>query len=184
MNKNLAAALADTSKLEPFEGVDVLGAGIEIPGAAGGLRDAMKIEPRQFHGGDRLYVVLECDVSKVRFDPIASDGEMLGWRRVHVLAAQAATFVDGDLVKEAIDSQKRKIQLAAESAAGIGRLTYGDDDVAETVTAHDEGLHAAGLVPGCPKCDAETVEELAETEPPPPPPTPLSGRRSRKANGG
>lgn len=212
MNTNLAAAMADTSKLDPFEGIDVLAAGIEIPGAAGGLRDAMRIEPQQFHAAEKLYVVLECDVAKIRFDPIQSDGETLGWRRVHVLAAQAATFVDGDLVKEAIESQKRKITLAAEAAAGIGRLAFADDD--EAIKAHADGLHSAGLVPGCPTCDEEadaaTVEEAGEAavavaeapedphtagtpaseaedwETPPPAPTPLHGRKARakKAAGG
>lgn len=181
MSTNLAGAPADTSKLEPFEGVDVLAAGIEIPGAAGGLRDAMKIEPQQFHAGDRLYVVLECDVAKIRFDPIQSDGELLAWRRVHVLAAQAATFVDGAMVKEAIESQKRKIQLAAEAAAGIGRLEF--DGAEEAIQAHTDGLHSAGLVPGCPRCDEEAAAATDEDSPPPPAPTPLSGRKSRKAAG-
>ncbi len=155
----------------------------------------MKIDPQQFHAGERLYVVLECDVAKIRFDPIASGDEMVGWRRTHVLAAQAATFVDADLVAEAIASQKRKIQLANEAAAGIGRLAFDGDD--EAVKAHDEGLHASGLVPGCPKCDAEwegehddpgTGETMTQVEgdtvsadKPPPAPTPISGRRKKAA---
>lgn len=184
---NLAAALADTSKLDPFEGVDVLAAGIEIPGAAGGLRDAMKIDPQQFHAGERLYVVLECDVAKIRFDPIQSGDEMVGWRRTHVLSAQAATFVDADLVAEAIASQKRKIELANEAANGIGRLPYDED----ALVAHREGLHAAGRVPGCVECENEEAAELAEAKDDPgtgepmtavdgdtlPAPTPIAGRR-------
>lgn len=192
MSADLAGALADKSHLEPFEGEDVLAAGIEIPGAAGGLRDAMKIEPRQFHAGDRIYVVLECDVAKIRFEPILSGDDRVGWRRVHILSADSATFMDGAAVgaaKEAIDAQKRKIEMASEAANGIGRIPYDD----ELLQAHHDGLHASGLVPGCVECEKEkdaTETEAAEDAQPPDveadaavgegEPAPISGRSRRK----
>ena len=45
--------------LEPFEGLEVLEVGIEMPGAAGGLRDPMRIDPQEFSQGERVFIVHE-----------------------------------------------------------------------------------------------------------------------------
>lgn len=180
-----AGALADTSKLSDFEGLSVRQVGIEIPGAAGGLRDPLRIDPQEWHKGDRLYVVMELQVSKVRFDSIDKDDPAGDQRRVHITEVLGTAIVDRELVGEALAEQKRRVELAKEAAAGVGRLPV--DDEAEK--AHDDGLHAAGLVPGCAKCEAEVAameQEAADAaaapadEPDPPAPTPIAGR-ARKA---
>lgn len=51
-----AAALADVSKLSPFEGRRVIRTGIEIPNAAGGFQKAMMIDPQAFEIGEALDV--------------------------------------------------------------------------------------------------------------------------------
>lgn len=132
-------------ELEPFEGLPVVSAGIEIPGAAGGLRDAMKVEPRAWHQGDRCYVLLECDVAKVRHDPI-EQGEYNGpQRRVHILNALGGTIMEPDLAKPAIDAQHERITKAREEALGIQRLT---DDTGQPAagTTDDDGFVDASLV--------------------------------------
>lgn len=142
---------ADNSTLTPFEGKDVLAAGIEIPNAAGGLREAMAIDPQEFHHGERRYVVLELDVKRVRFDPIP---KTKGLSRVHVFTANAATFVDADLVAKHVEAQRERIEAAKvekERADGIVRVPFGDT----LQEAHDRGEHGDGLVEGCPDCDAE-----------------------------
>lgn len=115
----------DPTVLDDFEGAAVISSGVEIPNAAGGLRDAMKIDPRQFHHGERVYLVLECDVAKVRFDPIKDSDDLA---RVHVFTAQHAVIVDADLVKAQLEEQKTRIIKAKEEAAGIQRLDFDDDD--------------------------------------------------------
>lgn len=115
----------DPSVLDDFEGAAVISSGVEIPNAAGGLRDAMKIEPRQFHHGERVYLVLECDVSKIRFDPIKDSDDLA---RVHVFTAQHAVIVDADLVKAQLEEQKARILKAKEEAAGIQRLDFEETD--------------------------------------------------------
>lgn len=176
-----AGALADTSKLTPFEGKSVRQVGIEIPSAAGGLRESMKIEPQEFHQGETVYVVLECPVVKVRFDPIDSDDPAGDQRRVHVFGTAGAAIVDRELVGEALAEMRRRVDLANEAAQGIGRLPVDD----EAAKAHADGLHASGLVPGCPDCEAEAAAVAAETAEAesrgePPAPTPI-GSRQRKA---
>lgn len=185
-----AGALADTSKLSDFEGLSVRQVGIEIPGAAGGLRDPLRIDPQEWHKGERLFVVFELQVSKVRFDSIDRDDPAGDQRRVHITDVIGSAIVDRELVSEALAEQKRRVDAAEEAAKGIGHLQL--DGGEEAQKAHDDGLHAAGLVPGCPGCEAEAAALEAEAadaakadtptddDAPPPAPTPIAGR-ARKA---
>lgn len=157
---DLAAALADNSKLGEFEGEKVLSAGIELPDAAGGLREALAIEPQAFHDdGSKRFVVLEVGLEKIRFDPIrdGKEGAKLGWRRVHVFKTSGATFVDADLVKSHIDQQRERIQRAKDQATGQGSLST---ELLES--QHADGRHADGLVEGCPRCEEEQALEEEE----------------------
>lgn len=158
---DLATALA-AQILGEFEGVEVRGAGIEIPNAAGGLREALKIEPQTFHGGDKLYAVFELDCKKIRHDPITDgkDGPMIAWKRIHVLSAEGATFVDADVAKGHIDAQRERIQRAKDEATGQQSAT------SEFEAQHEAGEHASGLIDGCPQCEAEREAEQAEASVP------------------
>lgn len=162
--------------LEDFEGLPVVEAGIEIPGAAGGLREAMKIDPATFHKGEQVFVVMECRVGKVRFDPIDTDYLDGPQRRVHVFVVTGATMVDGNLVREQLTTQAEKIRLAKEAAAGVTRLPYTDDEFVHA-QAHAAGEHASGLVDPCPVCQTEAAAVAAEAEDDAP--TPIAGRRKR-----
>jgi hypothetical protein len=173
---DLAAALADTSHLADFEGLAVRQSGIEIPGAAGGLRDPMKIDPQAFRKGERVYVVLECLVDKVRFDPIDHSEPAGDQRRVHVFSVQAATIVDGELVQDHLEAQRVRIERAKDAARGQAKLPTPE----ELTEAHVQGEHADALIPGCPQCDEETAAAAAEVAEP----TPIAGRRGRKAGQG
>lgn len=179
-----AGALADTSKLSDFEGLSVRQVGIEIPGAAGGLRDPLRVDPQQWSKGERLYVVMELQVAKVRFDSIDKDDPAGDQRRVHITDVLGSAIVERELVGEALAEQKRRNEAAKEAAAGIGHLPFDD----EATKAHEDGLHASGLVPGCALCDAEVQAAADEAgtaakadDPPPPAPTPIGARAKRAA---
>lgn len=163
---DLAGALADTSGLTPFEGLAVRQVGIEIPGAAGGLRDAMKIEPAEFHKGETVYVVLQCVVGRVRFDPIDKDDPAGDQRRVHIFDVEGATMVDGDLVREHLDAQADRIARAKDRAAGVSRLPT-PDEVERLQVEHEAGVHR-DLVAGCPDCDTEAKAAADEAGDPAP----------------
>lgn len=139
------------------EGRKITGTGLIIRKTGDGLNEAMKIEPRVLHHGDHVYVVLECDVVDVHY-PVEDrkspkDG---GVQRVHVLDAGTATFIDADVVRDAIEAQADKNQRWRDEQAGRGRL---DDGL--LILAHEDGKHAASIVEHCPLCDDELTKAAA-----------------------
>lgn len=129
-----------TVELSPFEGNEVVAAKIEIPGAAGGLRDAMRTDPVELHQGDRVYVLLETDVAKVRFEPVDKENPAGPQARVHVLDVLVGTIVDEGLAGDAITAQRERILEAKEAEAGIQRIPFEELDASEVVPAEFEGV--------------------------------------------
>lgn len=134
-------------KLSQFEGLEVTQSSIEIPGAAGGLRDALKVDPVEKHKGDVVHVVLECQVLKVRHDPIDNDDITGEQARVHILKVTNATLVDRSLVADSLEAQAERIAQAKEiegqQKAGTSPpwLGYDDltvDEVVERIDGFDE----------------------------------------------
>lgn len=167
-----ADALIPPARLQPFDGRDVLRTSIAITRAGDGLSEALRIDPREFHHGEVVHVVLECVVTKVDFrpiDPKDPDGPLV---RSHTLSAGTATVVDADLVSDHLAKQRDRIQKAREEAAGIQRIPgtepegWGDDDVDVEALGeeHALGQHAIGLVPGCEACEAEAAAEAEENQ--------------------
>lgn len=103
------------AKLSKFEGREVLGVGLEIKNAAGGLNEALAVDPAEWRHGQQVDVVLRCEVVKVRHDEVKDTD---GLRRVHVLSATEATVIDADEVEEALERQRIRL----EEAAGVHRL--------------------------------------------------------------
>lgn len=124
---DMAEALVDKSHLQPFENKPVVKAAIEIPGAAGGLQEAMKFDPVELHQGEEVHVVLRCTVAKVRFEPIDKEEPSGAQSRVQILRAEEATLVDGDVVEEHLTIQRLRIQKAKDDAAGIQGLPFHGD---------------------------------------------------------
>lgn len=161
--------------LGTFEGAPVTRAGVEIPSAAGGLREAMKVEPRILHQGDEGYLVIKYVVQKVRFDPLKKDEPDGDQERVHVLQAESATFIADELVEKRMAEHEEKVARHREAEKGTQRLPD-DKEVEALLAEHEHGEHADGLRGGCPRCDEEAAAEASEqvTEP-----TPIG--RARKA---
>lgn len=116
--------------LSSFEGLSVIRAGVEMPGAAGGLRDAMRVDPVELHHGDTGFVILPYTVRKVRFDPVDREDAKGPQERVHVLDVQVGTLVPGgnaELAALVADVQER-VRIAKEEEKGIQRLPDGDGD--------------------------------------------------------
>lgn len=134
--------------LGKFEGRKVDAVGIEIRNSAGGLNEALKVDPAEWHLEDEVVVVLRCKVTKIRHDPLKDTD---GLRRVHILDAEDATVIEDDgMITTALDEQKKRIELAS----GVQRLPI------ELVAAHEAGEHKQDLIEECPKC----LEELAAQE--------------------
>jgi hypothetical protein len=107
--------------LDSFEGHDVIASGVEMPGASGGLNKALRVSDLQLHHGDRVTLVLDCEVVKLRFDEV-KDSDSL--ERIHVLRVHNAAPIDGDVVVEVLEQQRRRV----EEAKGVQSLPYADVD--------------------------------------------------------
>jgi hypothetical protein len=118
-------AVQTPTRLHPFEGRDVVNAGIEIPSVAGGLREALKVEPIEMGHDEETYVILRLRVRKVRFDKVP-DTDVL--TRTHVMDCLGSAFVSGPLAEsmaQELDAQQARI----ERAKGIERLDFGSNGV-------------------------------------------------------
>ncbi len=116
------AKSSTTAKSTPtFEGRDVVGMKVAITNAGDGLSDAMLVAPVELHIGDKVFVVLEGEVTKVNYVKLR-DTDVLN--RVQTIRAGVATLVDEGLVKKVLDEQR----LAIERAKGIERLDFEGDD--------------------------------------------------------
>lgn len=154
--------MTEPVELAPFEGLPVVGAAIEIPNAGGGFQDAMELTPIELHHGQRVTVVMDCFVRRIKHDYAKkSDDELI---RVHVLTAELATIVDRSEVAKLLEDQADRNRLAREAAEGIVRLPMGEDAYDSPEDAHAAGEHASGLHPGCGECNAEAAVAEAEHE--------------------
>lgn len=101
--------------LASFEDQPVVGSSIELPNAAGGLREALKVEPVEFHHGDEFTVAFKCRTRKVRFDPVEKDELDGDLHRVHLADVIQATLVkESDVVGDALTTMAERIAAAKE----------------------------------------------------------------------
>lgn len=157
---DLAGALADTSKLTSYRGREVIRTKIAVRNAGDGLSEGMRIDPTELEQGSTVYVVLECVVDDHTHKPIKDSPDYL--ELTQVLRAGAATIIDGDTVKEAIDHQKEKIEVAKQRAEGMRTLVDDeeeDNELAVLRRQHFAGVHNDEPREGCPVCEENAAEE-------------------------
>lgn len=118
--------LAKEGILGEFEGAPVTQVGVEIRNASGGLNDALEVDPVVLHGGDTVWVVLQCDVTAINHKPVK--GAEGNWQRVHVMRATDVTLMDAPAVKKAINDQRSRIQKYREAQKGVQRMFDGEGE--------------------------------------------------------
>lgn len=99
-----------THELEPYESHDVVESTIRVTNAGDGLSAALEVDPVAFELGERVYVVLDCTVAKITFEALKDEPDER--RRVHTFKASTGTIVDGLLVRDVVDKQRRRIDEA------------------------------------------------------------------------
>jgi hypothetical protein len=104
-----------STNLGEFEGEDVALANVKITNAGDGLSKALAVHPVLLHRGDKVHVVLECDVTDITFKAI-KDTDVL--TRVHTLRAGSATLIDEKAVRQALTATEEAI----ERARGVHKL--------------------------------------------------------------
>lgn len=162
--------------LSAFEGSDVVAAKIEIPGAGGGLHDALAVEPVELFMHDEVHIVLRCRVKKIRFDPVdkatAKRAGENSLARVHVFETIDAAFIDADIVAHHLNENVDRVKREVERLAGVQRLddAMPDDEQGELdaeneaamIQAHKTGLHPNTVVSGCPSCAEREADREAD----------------------
>jgi hypothetical protein len=106
--------------LTPFDGQDITAISIIVRNTGDGLSKAVDVDPVEHHVGETGYIVFEYEVDKIRFDRIKDTDDL---RRIEILRAGDATWISGDIVGEALDRQRKRI----EEHKGIQRLPLDDD---------------------------------------------------------
>lgn len=98
-----------------FEGLDVIGARIELRGVGGGLNEAIDVAPVVLRQGDEFDVTYRCKVGPIRHDPIKKDEPDGEQYRVHIAYASRAVIVPMSKTQAEFDAQAE--QIAARKAA-------------------------------------------------------------------
>lgn len=109
-------------ELNEFEGLPVTEVGVEMPGASGGLRDAVKFDPVEWHQGDEHFIVLKGTVSKIRHEPVDKDKPDGEQRRVHVLQVEEAFPIAAEDVADYVAAQSARIKKLKDEAEGTPSL--------------------------------------------------------------
>jgi hypothetical protein len=150
------------SALEVYEGKDVVSTGVAIRNTGHGLEETMRTEPTLLHHGEKVYVLIECDVEKVRYDPVDKDNRGGEQTRVHMLVAGTSTFLDAEQARGAIEKQAIANKERRDREAG--QLSIEQESERQLREDHALGEHADGLVDGCSLCASEREAEETEAE--------------------
>lgn len=95
--------------LKPFDDRDVLQSTMRVTRAGDGLSEALAIEPDEYHLGERVYVLLECEVAKVGYDEIRDTDAL---RRVHTLRAGMGQVVAEAAVHKLLEAHRARLDEA------------------------------------------------------------------------
>jgi hypothetical protein len=145
----------DPTDLGYFDGDPVLGMGIEIRNAGGGLNEALKVDPVRHSHREKVYVVLECEMTQLTHKWDADDES---WKRIEVFRAVNQAFVTRDLVQAALNNYAE--HLADVRARNENEMIL-TGRLQEMRAAHFLGEHKE-LLDGCPDCDEEVRLDLEE----------------------
>lgn len=145
-----------------YEGLPVRKHSVAVRGASGdALNGSLKVSPRDFHPGERAFMVLEVVPADVNHKPM-DEGE--AWNRVQVVKAARGCFVDGDVALPYLDEVARKLEDLRIEETGQERLDLGDDAKREkTISEHERNMHKRKRK-GCPMCYPVTDEDVARLE--------------------
>lgn len=121
--RNGADTPPDHTTLTPFDGREVLTASGRFVGLGDGLSQALTLDAREYHIGDRVTFLVDCDASAVQMREIKDVGKL---DRLHTF--KGVTVVDvttsRDSFTEILDEQKRR----NEEAKGILALDLNGDE--------------------------------------------------------
>lgn len=174
--------------LSNYEGREVVEVVIVVKGTGDGLSAHMPFEPRELHHGERVQLLVDCEVTEVAYPPIKKGSGLL--KRKQVLQATAATWAPEELALPILNAAAERLaewERAQRDQVNTGQQALEVDAEAQAlVAAHDAEEHRAQVVDGCPSCRAEVLavehEDSPDTHDPPVVGCPLC--KPKKARGG
>ena len=114
--------------MHEFEGLPVTECAVALVRTGDGLSEAMQVDPVELHQGDKVFMVIEGQVNRIRFDPASKDDVDGSQKRTHTITARAGTIVpEGDVAALLAAQQERNLK-AREAAAGIEPLPFDEED--------------------------------------------------------
>lgn len=116
---SMEAALADTSKLAPYRGRQVLAVAAKLTNAGDGLSQAQAIAPVEWEIGQEGYVIYKVVCAKHDHSPIDKDNLNGPLKLNLVLKASTAVVVDAAVAQAKIAEQEDLIREAQERAKNI-----------------------------------------------------------------
>jgi hypothetical protein len=126
--------------LTDFEGKAVRRSVIKVTNAGDGLSESLKLDPVEYHQGERGVLIIEGVFTRVGFSPIDRDEPEGDQERVHTFKATAGKMIDRGVVAEIMDEHARRL----EEAKGLQKLP-GDVGAAGGGSGEDRCPY-----PGCP----------------------------------
>lgn len=117
--------MPNDNTLRPFEGRPVIGTQIAVTNAGDGLSESLNVEPEELPLGITVYVVLECEVTQVRYREVKDTEALI---RSHTLKAGTGTIVDAGLVQDVLADQAARNLRHREEKQGVQRLPIDDPD--------------------------------------------------------
>ncbi len=130
--------------LPDFEGLPVKGVRLEIRNIAGGLVDAMDVNPIVLHQGDEFDVTVRCKLRSIRHDPEDKDVPDGPQWRVQIASATRAVIVDPSVAEKDFAAQAELLaqrdQIKGQQKAGLTPPWLGYEDLTadEVVTRIEE----------------------------------------------
>lgn len=124
--------------LTDFEGDPVVQSRVKVTRAGDGLSSALAVEPRKWHRGDRVTLILDAEVTEVNHKGLTKDTPDV-LVRVHTLVAGTCTIVDAG--NEVIDALLEAQRVKVEEHQGVHRIPVVDPEEPATIpvgTADDD----------------------------------------------
>lgn len=149
-----------TPPLPDFEGLPVRGVRLEIRNIAGGLVDAMDVNPIMLHQGDEFDVTVRCKLRSIRHDPEDKDDPAGSQWRVQIASASRAVIVDPSIAEKDFAAQAELLaqreQIKGQQKAGTSPPWLGYDELTvEEVIDRIDGFDSS---------DEDTVNVLESYE--------------------
>lgn len=141
-----------TPHLTPFEGQEVVAVGLIVTSLGDGLSDAVAVAPDELHHGQRIKLLVDAEVTKVRFDPVKDTNVLT---RIHIAKASTAALVE----ESAVAAIMERHAAALDEIRGTPQLDLAGGDPGDALGSGDDPDEFMDPEPPRPLTDEERAEQ-------------------------